>query len=376
VSPLLDEHRHYLDDPGRLAAFRRALADVVRPGDVVVDLGAGTGILGLLACEAGAARVYAIDESGMLEVAREIAAANGRADRIVHLKGHSTEVSVPELADVVVADQIGYLGVEAGVIDSFVDARRRLLKAGGRLIPSRLDLWIAAIEHPKAEELIGFWDSAPAGMSVSPVRPLASNQVYPGPIDAAQFLGPPARLASLELGLEHDVITATVELKAHRPGTLHGLGGFFAASLSPSVVLTNSPAAADRIGRDQLFLPIDNPVSVKQGDRITASVLIRPDEVLYRWTVTVDGAGGVRTFRHSTWGGMVLAPAELKRTLPTHMPTLTARGEAQHAVLSWCDGSRTTAQIEDVAHAEFPSLFRTRAAAAAFVAKVLAKHAR
>ena len=62
----LDQHRHFLKDEHRINAFRSAIAEVVRPGDVVVDLGSGTGVLGLLACQAGAGRVYSIDDGGII----------------------------------------------------------------------------------------------------------------------------------------------------------------------------------------------------------------------------------------------------------------------------------------------------------------------
>jgi predicted RNA methylase len=76
VSLIVDEHRFYIEDRPRIDAFRRAVREVVRPGASVVDLGSGTGILGLLACEAGAARVYSIEMTGMIEVA---GAGGGRA---------------------------------------------------------------------------------------------------------------------------------------------------------------------------------------------------------------------------------------------------------------------------------------------------------
>lgn len=55
MSLQLDEHRLYLPDQPRPQAFDAALCAVVRPGDVLADLGCGTGILGLMACRAGGA---------------------------------------------------------------------------------------------------------------------------------------------------------------------------------------------------------------------------------------------------------------------------------------------------------------------------------
>ena len=77
MSQVLDEHRHYLADQARTAAYRQAISEVVRPGDVVLDLGEGTGLLGLLACQAGASRVYSIENGGVIELAR-------RAEELTH----------------------------------------------------------------------------------------------------------------------------------------------------------------------------------------------------------------------------------------------------------------------------------------------------
>src|SRR5215467_2076803 len=104
MSLVVDEHRQYLCDRARLGVFERAIAATVRPGDVVIDLGAGTGIFGLLACRAGAARVYAIEPGGMIELARALAAANGVGDRITFVRAHSSEAQLPEQADVLVGD--------------------------------------------------------------------------------------------------------------------------------------------------------------------------------------------------------------------------------------------------------------------------------
>ena len=137
MSTVIDEHREYLSDGPRLTAFREAIAELVTPDSVVLDLGCGTGILGLLACRAGAKLVYAVDEGGMIEVARSLCEANAFTNQMRFIKGLSIQIVLPERVDLVVADQIGHFGFEAGICEYFRDARARFLKPNGRMIPSR-----------------------------------------------------------------------------------------------------------------------------------------------------------------------------------------------------------------------------------------------
>jgi SAM-dependent methyltransferase len=191
VSLEVDEHREYLSDHPRLSAFRSAIEEVVKPDHVVLDLGCGTGILGLLACRAGAKRVYAIDEGGMIELARAICVENGFQDRMRFIKDGSSRVELPERVDVVLADQIGQFGFEAGLFEYFSDARRRFLKPDGATIPRRLDLYVCPIEFEDMWKHVDFWSSAPTGFDFRPARSLAANTGYPVKFNPEHLLGAP-----------------------------------------------------------------------------------------------------------------------------------------------------------------------------------------
>ncbi len=81
----------------------------VDEGDVVIDVGCGTGILGIIAAKLGAARVYGVDASpDVVDVATANARRHGVADRMEFFRGDLFE-PLPEdvKADVIIGDVSG-----------------------------------------------------------------------------------------------------------------------------------------------------------------------------------------------------------------------------------------------------------------------------
>ena len=386
MSFVVDEHRQYLADRERVSAFRQAIGEVVKAGDVVLDLGAGTGILGLLACRAGAGRVYSIDEGGMIELAREIARANGLDDRITFIKGLSTRVNLPEPVDVIVADQIGRFGFEAGLLDYFTDARKRFLKPGGATIPSRVDMCVAPVELPELWNQVEFWNNSEVGFNLRPARVIAANTGYPVKLSSEQLLGDCATAASLDLSVEtHETLNLEASIAVKRNGNLHGIGGWFSAQLSDNVTMSNSPLDTRRINRMNVFFPIDRPVALTQEDLVRIKMRILPGEMMVQWIVEVCGNNenlqGQKTittkakFSHSTLKGMLISNEDLRKTQPDFIPKLSPWGEARRSVVNLCDGRRTLVEIEDEIYRSHSQLFPSLAKAAEFVAEVVTRYA-
>jgi hypothetical protein len=378
VSRVVDAHRQYLADRPRVEAFRQAIGATVRPGDVVLDLGAGTGILGLLAAEAGAGRVYSVEATSLVGLTRQISAANGWRDRFVSLREFSTSVELPEKVDVVVGDQIGRFGFEAGVFEYFVDVRERLLKPEGITIPRSVSLWAAPVQHDEMWANVDFWSRPVAGFDMTPAREIAVNTGYPIRLEPANVLGAPVQLLTADPG--ERVLAPwrmSVSMTCERTGTVHGIGGWFSAELAPQVTMSNSPLDPARIDRRNVFLPIDRPVPVEAGDRVDVQLQVNPYELVLAWEVTVSGPdGGPRaSSSHSTWKGMLLSTEDLRRTSPGFVPHLTPRGHARQTVLELCNGEASLADIQDGVFRRHPELFRTEREAQLFVAEVVTRYA-
>ncbi len=305
----LREHVKYLTDAPKVAAYRAALAQVMPSDGVVVDLGCGTGLLGLIACQLGARKVYAIDAGAIISVAREVAAAAGYADRIEHIQAMSVDVTLPESVDVVVADQIGGMAYEAGVLEFYDDARR-FLKPGGVMVPESFEVRLAPVESEREWRVAGAWKREETGFgpSFAPVGRHAVNTVFSVHCTRDELLGPTAELACMSSSA-NTPFDGRVELPVTRPGMLHGLLGTFIARMAPGVTMTNDPAAAEQMAhRWQTLLPLAEPVAVSVGDRVEATVAVWPASYFASWKVAVVGVDGVkRNESHSTFEGQFLS---------------------------------------------------------------------
>lgn len=356
----------------RLTLFERALTRRIASGDVVLDLGSGTGVLAFLALRAGASKVYAVEETDSIELARSVCAANGVDDRIVLLHCPSFSVELPERADVLVADVFDMFGLQPGGLSCLADARRRLLKETGTLMPSALELYLAPVE---AAELYGqrvaFWTRTVSGIDLSALHSCAINNRYPNRFERRALLADGALLARVQLReIEMPSFGGHVTAPIARSGVLHGLCGWFVAHLAEDIRVDNAPGEATT-NYAQAFFPIERPVSVKEGDTVKIS-LQTYDNFGCKWQVEVSaGSQTVAAFEHSTLLGFPLSEERLRMLLPTYTPQLSRRGEAERFLLGLCDGQHSLQALTDVLIERYPDLFRSPDEASGFVRPII-----
>jgi type I protein arginine methyltransferase len=339
----------FLSDETRTGAYAGALRQAVAPGAVVIDIGTGTGIFALLACRFGARRVYAIEPDDAIQVAREIAVANGCADRIEFIQAMSTTVTLPERADVIISDMSGVLPWFEQHIPSIADARRRFLAPGGTMIPRRDSSWAAVVEMGASyARKTGPWDDNRFGLDMDAARRIVVNTWNTARVARENLLTEPQRWATIDYTVVEDPdVRAQVTWTVTRAGTGHGLAAGFDRTLSDAFCLSNAPDAPDAIRPLHTygtgFFPWPAPVTLAAGDVVTVDLeakLIRRD---YTWTwktrVLDQGEPGAHkaNFTQSTFLGAPLSPATLQKRAAGYTPTLSEDGRIARFVLESMD---------------------------------------
>ncbi len=315
IPRILEYHGDMLADAVRVGAFRRALDAVIKPGDVVLDLGAGTGIMSALACRAGASRVYLIEEGPVMAFAEEVLSVNGFGARVVPVRGLSTGSQLPEPVDVIVSETIGVAGFDEGILGYVIDARRRFARPGQaapRMIPAALSLWAApvtaAIVH---ENCVGRWAEGLVDLDLGPLHQRASNHLYIRRIDPAWLAAPGQELARADLlTVNQTLLQGRARYVFPRATTVHGFAVWFESELAPGIRLSNAPgpfASNANVGDhwSHGFLPVLEPLTITAGAELTLEMDV-DDGMLWRWSGNVEP--GAR-FDQCTASGMPPARA-------------------------------------------------------------------
>ncbi|MFZ1575486.1 MAG: 50S ribosomal protein L11 methyltransferase [Chromatiaceae bacterium] len=369
----LDYHRSMLVDTTRTRAFELAIQARVKPGDTVVDLGCGSGILTCFACRAGARRVYAVEEGPVIELAKAVCRLNGFAERVVFINERSTRAILPEPVDVIVTETIGNLGLEEGILGWTADARRRFLKPGGSLIPEAIALFATLVERPEAYLDASDWLALPYGLDFSPARTLACNNPAWVPLPPEACLGEAALLGEVDLARnERDACEGQAEVIATRAGICHGVGGWFRAKLTESISLSNAPPLTTP-SWNHGFLPLAQPLAVAAGEVFALRVSVHGNGSLWRWGVrrqAATGHGDAEPALQSTLAGQFLSMADLRKGAGHAVPRLGAKGEAHRFILESMDGSQSLDAIAAAVAVRFPAAFPDPKEAAGLVRRL------
>lgn len=296
------EQEKMLADRPRMDFYHAAIARQVRPGDRVIDLGTGTGILAAFAARQGAAQVYAIDHSKILKHARRLAAHN-HIEHVEFISTHSKDFNLRERVDVILHEQMGDFLFDEAMVTNVIDLRDRLLKPGGRIVPAAFEFYCEPIKVKDSRRIPFIWELDVHGYNFSCLdrsRPQEEQYYRHNSCDLGvveHFLGTPAPALTLDLmtlgeaDLPREIHLSRTVVNA---GRLDGFVVFFRARVDGDLSLSSGPLDAGRAphwGFRTLRVAAEN-FAVGDGIELTLTVGQWADPDTWRWSHRKTKAAG------------------------------------------------------------------------------------
>ena len=351
-----------LQDAIRIEAYKKAIGEVVRKDDIVVEIGTGIGTYALFAARAGAKKVFAIEKSPIIHLASEIARDNGLAERIEFIAAHSTSTSLPDKADVLIFEEFESFFFTHMLCRVMARARAQLLKPGAKVIPITVSLFLAPINSPKLHESISFTGRGRSdedfGINFAKANVMAMNNHYVKEIASSSLLAPGQRVQQMNLMEQPDDSFVSRSKYVSKGGMIHGLAGWFELGLSDSVTLATAPDQPQTCW-SQSYFPIEVPIPTNEGESIDVTFKhLRAKGGLHSWFAWAVSAG-TAACQGSTFQGAPFSLDELRKKDRKHVPSLGENQKIRYAILQSINGERSIEAIASMVIAEFPREFQS-----------------
>lgn len=266
---IIQQHAILLKDKVRMEAYKKAIFPSVKEGDTVLDIGGGLGILSFLALKAGASHVHVVEvEPSTLGLLRLIAKHNGLDKKMTFHKGLSSKLKLKKRVDLIVSELFGNLCLNENLLPVLIDARKRLLKNGGAIIPSSMKVFFAPCENRDWEFTTTALHNL-EGFDFLPDLPEIDVGTPSIIVNNADLLSEPKVFAYIDImKAKSDTATNLVMFVVSRDGLLAGFASWFEARLTDKVSFSTSPNDLTTHWK-QGFLPLRSPQRVKAGQKIT-----------------------------------------------------------------------------------------------------------
>ena len=269
-------HIPMMNDDPRNQAYKKALLTTITEDTQVLEIGAGSGLLAMLAAQSGTKKKITTCEMTPLiaSVAKEIIELNGFTNSVEVLAKTSKDISIgedlTERADLIVSEVISNEFLGEGVLDTVEDAKQRLLAPGGRMIPESGCIMI---------NLVG-GDAVGKKLYVGEVLGFnleAFNKIKPRKITIDQQMNSVKLLTNDVVAFEFDFQkqdqfpreVKTLELKVQKAGKCFGIVQWVLLQLVDGITFENHPV--EQVAESAwypMFYPFYKPLSLTKNQII------------------------------------------------------------------------------------------------------------
>jgi len=261
-----------INDPRRTRAFREALAAVIQPGCTVLEIGTGSGVLAILAAQAGAGRVVTCEHQPLMaKIAEETVRDNGLEDTITVVSKSADQLilgeDLPELADVLLCDLFTGALLEAGGLGLVAKASESLVKPNGHLLPYQGSIAGCLVGGKDLEALCRWTANREFNLGRFNLFAPTRLQLHPDQFDNLKYQTYSDSFACFDfnMGQRYDRQSEqkSVEVVATNEGVLTGLLQWTKVNLSPGIRLHAAPGESIRWPRFLHVFP--EPLQVRSG---------------------------------------------------------------------------------------------------------------
>ena len=264
-------HFSIVRDKALYAAYEAALKRAVTAKTRVLEIGAGSGILAMMAARAGAEHVVACEMMpAVAEAARDIVALNGYADRVRVIAKKSYDLD-PEAdlggrADLLVSEIISNNMLGQHVLPVTEHAAKALLRPGAKIVPAR-GIVRLALAYDAGLPRLGTVE----GFDLSPFNRLAPNSdrirrgskcltLLSAPIDLFDF--------DFQSGGPFPAATASATVTS-TGGRANGIAQWIALQMDEEGWYENNPVPGTSSAWDALLWPFIGPRDCPAGTTVT-----------------------------------------------------------------------------------------------------------
>jgi predicted RNA methylase len=242
-------HWEMLHDEERLDRYAQAIRRVVRPEHLVLDVGAGSGLLSLICARAGARRIVACEgQPPIADAARRIVTKAGHDDAITVVPKMSTRMRVPDdlprRADVLVTETVDCALLGEGILPTIAHARDHLLTDNAIIMPGGGRILAQLVESTSLyrKNHVGHL----YGFDLTDFNRLSSIEYFDSRLRHHEYrtLSEPIEVFKFDFYRDSAVpCRAKFVVPPARAGVCHAVVFWFELDLLPGIGLTNSPAA-------------------------------------------------------------------------------------------------------------------------------------
>jgi len=273
-------HIQMLNDMRRNAAFEQAICKAVEkegPAARILDIGAGSGLLSMMAARAGAKNIVSCEKVPVIAATAErIVALNGYQEQIRVVNKSSTQIAVGKdieaRADILISEILSSDLLAEDVLSTFEDAHARLLRKGATIVPRAATAVGCVVESDVLSEYA--FVGQVSGFDVSPFGALAAQRLpVHGTMTSWRRLSGDVDLLRIDLSArEHVSVIRQLPVPVLEDGVAVGIVQWMNVDLADGVAFSNHPDDHSDGGWLQVLHTFPQPIPVSAGEQLDVMV--------------------------------------------------------------------------------------------------------